>query len=305
MAEWTAHVRMLAPGPTLAQAVAAVAQASGRHRVLVLDGSSRRDQVAAAITALRRPRPAIVMADSTWKPGIGIAESTASRLGIRAIDGPQSIFCVLSRFEVGSFPRTWGPLRGQVRFVPWPHTLTPEQLAEPTSEGGRVFAGGNSLRDYGTLIRAAGSLHAPVDIATNTLTDAQRKEVPANVTVALLAQSDYDAYMRAASVVVVPLAVRPDRSSGQTTYVNAMARGKALVVTDTPGVRDYIEDGRTGLIIPREDPDAMAAAVTRLLADDDLRHAIGARAREHTLATNGLTHYAGRLLALADEFLSR
>ena len=65
----------------------------------------------------------------------------------------------------------------------------------------------------------------------------------------------------------MPLQARDDRSSGQTTYINAMARAKAIVVTDAPGVRDYIQDSETGLIVAPGDPDAMAQAVGRLLGD--------------------------------------
>jgi len=39
----------------------------------------------------------------------------------------------------------------------------------------------------------------------------------------------------AASVVVVALQPREDRSSGQGTYLNAMALGKPVVVTDVAG----------------------------------------------------------------------
>jgi hypothetical protein len=147
---------------------------------------------------------------------------------------------------------------------------------QQSSDNGRVFAGGNSLRDYRPLIDAAGEIGAPVDIATNTLDADAAHSYPANVTARSFARADYDAMLRAASVVVVPLQPRTDRSSGQTTYVNAMALGKAIVVSDAPGVRDYRQR----------------------------RERIGASARRHALTNLTLSGYAERLLQLVDETLA-
>jgi glycosyltransferase involved in cell wall biosynthesis len=227
-----------------------------------------------------------------------------NRTGIRMIDGPRTSFCVPSRSETESFPRTWRLRASRVCFAPWPVTLSEQELRRPAAENGRVFAGGNSLRDYGPLIAAATEIDAPIDIATSALGVDDLGRPPANVTVGPVAQAEYDRMMLSASVIVVPLQSRLDRSSGQTTYVNAMARGKAVVVTDAPGVRDYVEEGQTGLIVAPGDRDGLARAVRRLLDDPEERRQIGWRAREHALSRLSLTHYATRLLDVVDETLS-
>jgi glycosyltransferase involved in cell wall biosynthesis len=211
---------------------------------------------------------------------------------------------VLSRFEAERFALTWHLRRSRVRFTPWPVTLTAADLAHESTDNGRVFAGGNSLRDYRPLIEAAGEIGAPVDIATSTLDADSAHSYPANVTARSFARADYDAMLRAASVVVVPLQPRTDRSSGQTTYVNAMALGKAIVVSDAPGVRDYVDDGDTGVVVPCGDAAALASAVRALLADRQRRERIGASARRHALANLTLSGYAERLLQLVDETLA-
>jgi hypothetical protein len=300
MPAWQERVDTLPPRSRDGATIAAVLRRAGRYDAVVLDGSARRDQVAAALLR-RRPRPpAIVVADSTWKAGGGL-DSAVNRAGIRMIDGPRTSFVVPSRFETESFPRTWRLRSSRVRFVPWAVTVKDER---PSSDNGRVFAGGNSLRDYGSLIAAAGRIDAPVDIATSVLATAQLGPTAPNLTVGPRPQAEYDEMLRSAAVVVVPLQGRDDRSSGQTTYVNAMARGKAIVVTDTPGVRDYVTDGQTGLIVAPGDPDALVQAVARLLGDPGERARIGHQAREHALAELTLTHYATRLLELVDETLA-
>ncbi len=41
----------------------------------------------------------------------------------------------------------------------------------------------------------------------------------------------------------------------------AMAVGRPVVTADTPAVREVLEDGRTALLVPAGDPDALAAAL--------------------------------------------
>jgi hypothetical protein len=276
----------------------------GRHYdAVVLDGSLRRDQLAAALLSHLPHRPRIIITDATWKQEGGPLERWLNRAGIRAIDGPHVTYCVLTNLEVERLPETWG-LRGQTRFVPWPYTLREPALSRPGGDNGRVFAGGNSLRDYDTLIAAAGAWDAPVDLATSTLTDAQRARLPANVVAGPLPQAEYDEALLGASIVVVPMHCRPDRSTGQTTYVNAMALGKPLVVTGCPWMTDYIEDGETGRLVPPGDADALAQAVGALLADPAKRRRLGENARREALAGMSLRHYADRVLAVVDEALS-
>jgi hypothetical protein len=300
---WEERVTMLRPSRRSMVTVGRLLLLARRYDALVLDGSARRDQLAAALLRLRRGGPALVIADATWKVPLGAGAARGKRAAMRLIDGERTTFCVLSRFEAESFARTWRLRRSRVRFTPWPVTRTPPEAPGEPAENGRVFAGGNSLRDYGPLIEAAGEIGAAVDIATTALGPASVRGYRSNVTVRPVAATEYETMLRAASVVVVPLEPRTDRSSGQTTYVNAMALGKAIVVTDAPGVRDYIEDGETGVVVPCGDTRAMASAVSSLLADGRRRRRLGERARRHASTELTMRGYAERLLSVVEEAL--
>jgi len=54
-------------------------------------------------------------------------------------------------------------------------------------------------------------------------------------------------------------------------YVEAMARGKAVVGTTVGGIPEVVSHGITGLLVPPEDAGQLESAVTRLLSDDGLR----------------------------------
>jgi glycosyltransferase involved in cell wall biosynthesis len=68
----------------------------------------------------------------------------------------------------------------------------------------------------------------------------------------------------------------------------ALACGVPVVATATEGAREIVEDGRTGLIVPIGDAEAVAGAVASLLEDERLRLAFGARASESARERFGL-----------------
>ena len=61
--------------------------------------------------------------------------------------------------------------------------------------------------------------------------------------------------------------------------LEAMLAGLPVVATDVGSVAEAVTDGETGLIVPPDDPEALAAALERLLADGELRARFGRSAR--------------------------
>ncbi len=99
-------------------------------------------------------------------------------------------------------------------------------------------------------------LDVPVRIASSW---SAPEPLPSNVTCALLSHAEYVQQFLAATSVVVPIR-RAVRSAGQQTYLGAMFMGKPVVVTDAHDVRDYVQDGETGLIVdPR--PESLRQAI--------------------------------------------
>jgi len=60
------------------------------------------------------------------------------------------------------------------------------------------------------------------------------------------------------------------------SIIEAMASGVAVVATPVGAVPDIVRDGETGLLVPVGDVDALAAALTRLVSDPELRRRFGA-----------------------------
>jgi hypothetical protein len=289
--------------------LARLARAPGRYEVVALDGASGgrarvADLGAATLLARRSWGPAVVITDATWGYK-GLLDRVACRAALRAFDSDRVVYCVLSREERRLFPRTWGIPADRVEFTPFYYTGSEEELDAPTREDGGVFAGGDTLRDYGTLVAAARVIPGEFHLATRQLEGV--RGLPPNVRVGPVPHPRFMDLMRAAAVVVVPLARTRERSAGQQTYLNAMAMGKLVIVPDVMGVRDYVEHGRTGLIVPAGDAAALGSALRRAL--DPARRAearaIGARAREVVRGRFGPDQYAARMMEVVRHAAAR
>jgi glycosyltransferase involved in cell wall biosynthesis len=68
-----------------------------------------------------------------------------------------------------------------------------------------------------------------------------------------------------------------------TALLEAAACGKPLVATDAPGCRDVVHHESNGLLVPPNDPAALAAALRRLVDDPDLRGRMGVASRQLVL----------------------
>ncbi len=65
--------------------------------------------------------------------------------------------------------------------------------------------------------------------------------------------------------------------------IEAMAAGLPVVATAVGGLLDLIDDGRTGVLVPPDDPPALASALRRVLDDPAAAAALGEAARRSAL----------------------
>ncbi|QFR33440.1 glycosyltransferase family 4 protein [Ancylobacter sp. TS-1] len=70
------------------------------------------------------------------------------------------------------------------------------------------------------------------------------------------------------------------REGTPRAVLEAMAMGRAIITTDTPGCRETITHGSEGLLVPPRDPWALAAAMIHLAGSIELSAAMGERAFE-------------------------
>jgi hypothetical protein len=266
----------------------------------------------------------ILVSDATWHPRSVQVNSRAKvlfriyawflRLLFRLAAGPHTFFAFLSSNEVALVTQEAGLRQGAARFTPFCSQLPLEMMdeLERSAEEQRIldamhaaaghsarpvrfFAGGNSLRDYATLTAAAATADGEYIIATSNVV----RDVPSNLKLAPLSHQDFFREMMRSDVVILPLLPIKGRSVGQQTYLNALALGKPLIVTDCIGVRDHLTADVHALIVPPGDPVALRAAIEWMLAPGN-RDARDQMARcGQALATNmSFAHYASNLCVM-------
>jgi glycosyltransferase involved in cell wall biosynthesis len=94
-----------------------------------------------------------------------------------------------------------------------------------------------------------------------------------------MSQSDVARIMRDASMFVLPSL----KEGFPKTLLEAMACGKPVIVSDIPGVREVVENGSSGILVPPGDSEALAQAIVKLLNEKDLRLKLGERVRRLVL----------------------
>jgi len=112
---------------------------------------------------------------------------------------------------------------------------------------------------------------APQDVAP-LLLDAEGVEVLGGV--------DDEAKARVLADADVLCAPSLGGESFGMVLTEAFAQGTPVVASDIAGYRDVVRDGVDGLLVPRGDAGAVAAALRDLALDPDRRRALGAAARE-------------------------
>ena len=107
-----------------------------------------------------------------------------------------------------------------------------------------------------------------------------------------LGPADVDELLRAADVLTLPSFAE----NLPMVIVEAFAQGVPVVATPVGAVPEIVEDGVSGLLSPVGDAAALAAALEKLIASPELRHKMGATAREMHAERFELSGYIARLI---------
>jgi len=86
--------------------------------------------------------------------------------------------------------------------------------------------------------------------------------------------------------------------------LEALLARSAVVATDVGGVSEIVRDGESGLLVPAEDPRALAGAIRSLLAEADLRQRLGEQGRQQVLRRFTADHMARAYERLYEELLT-
>ncbi|ERM92715.1 hypothetical protein O163_03710 [Caldanaerobacter subterraneus subsp. yonseiensis KB-1] len=103
--------------------------------------------------------------------------------------------------------------------------------------------------------------------------------------------------------VIVPLKYN-EHVSGCTTVLEAAAMHKPVIVSDVPGIREYVIDGETGIIVPVGDLEAFKEAILELYKDKEYARKLGDQAYDFVKDRFTSLNWAKAHLDLTKEILN-
>lgn len=89
-----------------------------------------------------------------------------------------------------------------------------------------------------------------------------------------------------------------------TAFVEAGAMGLPCIGSNVDGVPEVIDDGKTGILVPVDNPPALSRAIIALLDDPALRHALGTAAREKIRLRFSREAMVGGMLKVYEKLLA-
>jgi len=115
-------------------------------------------------------------------------------------------------------------------------------------------------------------------------------------------RDDVNLWLQAADLFVFP----SRREGFGSVMIEAMACGLPCIVSDQPGITDFIfgDDGDRGLVVPQEDDSALSAAALELLRNPVRAGQMGASAREDIIRRFNIDQIAERYVSFYSDLMA-
>jgi glycosyltransferase involved in cell wall biosynthesis len=95
------------------------------------------------------------------------------------------------------------------------------------------------------------------------------------------------------------------REGAPVSLLEAMAAGRTVVATDVGGVRELVAEDVNGILVPPDDPAAIASAIATLLQDPDRRARLGNAGQARVRARHTLDLAANAIATAYEDVLAR
>ncbi|MDH3679149.1 MAG: glycosyltransferase [Acidimicrobiia bacterium] len=186
-------------------------------------------------------------------------------------------FVVHTTIEIGGYSALLGLPEKRFEFVPFQYGGVVETARPDTHDEPYVFATGSGYRDYETFFEAMSKLGLrTLVLASDRALDGLT--VPSNVTILdQLTRPEIRRLVRHARVNVIPLNDQA-LTAGLVTIVETFRHGRAVVITNRPGLEDYVFEGKNALCSELYDAKSMVEAIDAMWSDDELRAELDANA---------------------------
>ena len=163
-----------------------------------------------------------------------------------------------------------------------------------------ILASGRSYRDYLTLAGAIEGTEVRLKVSGRAFNLAG-VDLPKNMeTTGWLTNRELQDYLYETHFYVVPL--QPiTHAGGDSSLLQAMSFGKAVVATRAPSTETYIQHGETGLLVEPHDVRGMRHAILHLWNNPEEAKRMGQAARLRFEENHTINHLAQRVYDIAQQ----
>ena len=198
--------------------------------------------------------------------------------------------------DTSKFGEVYAIAADRFSHVPFKANLHFEPQPPADGSGEYILCFGRSLRDFDTFFDAVETLPYPAAIpepnfkalnANGARFTRKLSALPRNVRLLpdTYTQDATKQILLAAKIVVLTTLRSNLVCAGIGTCLNAMAAGKCVIGTQGPGMSDLFQD--EALIVPPDDPKALAAMIRRAWEDDDLRRRTALAGQKYAISQGG------------------
>jgi glycosyltransferase involved in cell wall biosynthesis len=207
-----------------------------------------------------------------------------------------SVVITVSDYNVRHLRRQFGEAAASVERVYNGLDLSDFPFAEPRGRPPRIVAVGRLIekKGFATLVAACAILmRADREFQCDIIGEGDLESALAKQIKSLglsdrvrllgpLPQREVIRHVRNAAALAAPCVLGGDgnRDGLPTVLLEAMALGTPCVSTDVTGIPEVLHHEKTGLLVPQNDPSALAQALERLLSDQPLRIRLANGARQ-------------------------
>ena len=173
-------------------------------------------------------------------------------------------------------------LEGKSHFVALGIGLPEKRRSWETAEENFILSWGTAApgrRDWKLFMDALKIVGDAPPVKIVGASDFPIERAPSVETLPRLSSAELGLLIQQCSLAVLPLSDR-QHAHGQLSLLHLMSLGTPVVVSDTSGVRDYVEQGKTALVYKVGDAMDLADKIRWAMEHPDERRAIGRRAYE-------------------------
>lgn len=231
-----------------------------------------------------------------------------SRWLLALLDSHRVRYVLFSEFEKGLYHRALNLPETRMLYLPFgdwaKNNPVPSEVDNTIRGGGSegyYFSGGYSNRDYVSLIRAFKNLPCKLLIVCSFLNrEIKESGMPDNIRVLRdVPSATFDAYIAGAKACVLPI-LHNTGAAGQSVLLRCMRSRKLIIATGTDSVKEYIEDGVSGILV-ENNAGALAEAVRWVEGHEALREKYGRAAFTRFRQQFSYTAISGKLAMLVTE----